>query len=1102
MSKRSRRRTWLTAVVAVVLAVPAPALAAGSGAGGGESGSGGAGGGETTGDTYSDLVRILRAGNGTPVLKKYVVPATAETPATTEYCVQPVSYQQAPGLVTTPNPADGSTVYAIPLQGEWLTSGTVPAEEVTACDPQPAYAMFVNEVELERLNMARTSDSVMDDKLAAVQTKLELAGDKIALDPAGRITADGVPIDAAPEQAAIYQSLMKTGTIPGLPDDMTGPTRIGPAETPGHNSRFDAWELAAAAVGTAASKGVPINIDSIEYYNQVIGFPPDDAYASDWGVSFVRPLEPGTETAQPTGQRYVDYSGFRYDRAETFPGSVTWLDVASLEWHVTPILQAVPFTNPGVSHETLHGVQAFAQLADDTRAVISYLHEHEVVLPGFSMDPVGTDTTEAQLEAVHDPAVDLGALPADVFATQPFDVTASLFNPHATTTDPELGGQLIDHARLRLTVHAGDALATGEVTAAADGQALPFAAEGGDLVGWWGPETGFPVPPGYHVSTTVEATVADGAPTGPYEVTLQLVDVDNDAQVLATDHGTITVHANQLTLLWGGEVPAVATQGSYVAVPLLVHAPTAGTAEIRLGVTGPDGVTPEAGQVAAYGSSEDGAAMTVLPLAEDGAGRVATTWRVPVQAGDTALTWYLLVAPGAPEGGYALDAGLVGGERLDSRVVAMTAPETHGESPSVAVRITVSSVGADPSFTLSAVPADTTGTFQCRLGVDGQDAAWEQDCGTAPSAVRTYSDLGPGTYEFSARLKLGSSRMSEIASVTWTVPDDGTTLPPSDGEDTTPPATGGGDTTPPSTGGGDSDTTAPIVTVTSSGLLTGTATFLLTSDDPTATFTCRLTTDGTTGQWEPCDGTVIYQALEPGSYLFEARATDPVGNVSTVATRQWTVTTEPAGHATAPRTSVAAGPRNHAWVLAHSATFRLRSDAPGARFRVRVNAGPVRTCTADRCRVTGLVAGTSRIRFAAVANGMVDRTPVVRYVSVPRGVLALRRHQTWRVGRDGQALFGHYARTRTHHRTLALWAPRVRRVALVVSTGPRAGAVDVYLGSRRLTRTPLRLASRTRQSQVVVPVATFARARKGLVRVVVVSRHRTVRVEGIAVATR
>ena len=92
---------------------------------------------------------------------------------------------------------------------------------------------------------------------------------------------------------------------------------------------------------------------------------------------------------------------------------------------------------------------AFAQLADDVRSAIVFLHEHEVVLPGFYMDPVGVDTTAQQLAATTNPAVDFTSIPDQVFQTLPFQITASLFNPW--------GGQDIAGARLRITVDAGDA---------------------------------------------------------------------------------------------------------------------------------------------------------------------------------------------------------------------------------------------------------------------------------------------------------------------------------------------------------------------------------------------------------------------------------------------------------------------------------------------------------------------------------------------------------------------------------------------------------------------------------------------------------------------
>ena len=189
-------------------------------------------------------------------------------------------------------------------------------------------------------------------------------------------------------------------------------------------------------------------------------------------------------------------------------------------------------------------------------------------IPGFYMDVPGVDTTAAQLKAIHDPAVDLGTLPANVFQTYPFQMTASLLNPW--------GGDLIDKAQLRLTIDASTAFQPGDVTAisTADGQSVPFTVDAnGDLVGKWGPDTGFPVAPGYNVSTTFDVTVADGAPTGDYTITLDLVDVDDPATVLAAETGTITVNANVATVLWGDALPKLATQGVTMTIPLRVYSP-------------------------------------------------------------------------------------------------------------------------------------------------------------------------------------------------------------------------------------------------------------------------------------------------------------------------------------------------------------------------------------------------------------------------------------------------------------------------------------------------------------------------------------------------
>ena len=346
--------------------------------------------------------------------------------------------------------------------------------------------------------------------------------DTVALESTGRISYDDAVIDASPENAAMYQSLMTTGTIPGLPESPTTaagpPAQIGPAGA--SNSRFDAWELAAMTIGAATSKSTPLTIDAVEYYNRIIGFPADGfTPPTGWPIEFNRSIDPSTNLEMATGEQFVDYSGFTYNRADTFKGSVTWLDVPSLTWKVDKIMDVVPFTNLSsydeIGTQTLTGITAFAQLADDVRALCNFIPDN-TYLPGFYMDVPGVDTTDEQNDAITLPAVDLGTLPASVFQTYPFQVTASLLNPW--------GGTLIEGAQLRLTIDAPTALSAADVKQVGWTSPIPFTADAnGDLVGIWGPAEGFPVDPGYNVSTTFDVVIADGAPVEDYSVMLELI---------------------------------------------------------------------------------------------------------------------------------------------------------------------------------------------------------------------------------------------------------------------------------------------------------------------------------------------------------------------------------------------------------------------------------------------------------------------------------------------------------------------------------------------------------------------------------------------------
>jgi hypothetical protein len=847
--------TWASAF-ALVLAMASPAAAAGSGSGGGGSGGGGV---DTTGSIYSDLVIALRDASGAPILKMYDVPATETEPATTEYCVQPASYEPIPGITSLPNPVDGRQVWVVPLQGEWLDDANppIPVEDIGACDPQPQYSMFVREVDLERLNLTRTSDEVIAGKLADVQTKLQFAN-LIALESTGRIAFDDTPIDAAPENAAIYQNLMKSGTIPGLhPAAVAGPPAlIGPAPKDGvSNSQFGAWELAAMAIGAAASKSTPINVDTVEYYNRIIGLAD---FTSLWSqVNFVQPADPANPGSALTGsEKFVDFSGFTYNRSETFKGSVTWLDVPSLKWQVSHITDVVPFTNLTNQQEigttTLHGVTAFAQLADDVRALCNFIPDNTFI-PGFYMDVPGVDTYDAQLKAIHDPAVDLGTLPTTVFKTHAFQLTAPRLNPWR--------GTLICDARLRLTIRAPAGLAQGDVTAtAADGQTVPFTVGAdGSLVGWWGPDSGFPVAPGYNVSTTFEVTVADSAPSGAYDLALDLVKVSDPSTVLAQDIGTLAVNDNTATVAWGDSIAKYATQGSAVKIPVRLYSPVAGTGHLTLTVGAPEALA--AGDVKVYGSN--GTDMVAMPLSLS-SGALAGTWDAALSAGYTDVAWYVTVAEGAPVGNYSFTVSLEGGNTLDPVLVAISAPETHGEQPPGAGEDTTPPVVSLTSWTILGTSAtfafladDEGTTFECQLEKDGTvQQAW-----ASCASPKAYTGLAAGSYTFSVRGTNRGALISTVVTHSWTV-------------DAPPPV----------------DTTPPVVGIVPIGTPGSTATFELTSNEPGTTFACQLTKNhGRPGAWAPCTSPVTFSNLQPATYTLSLRGTDTAGNLSDAKSSTWTV---------------------------------------------------------------------------------------------------------------------------------------------------------------------------------------------------------------------
>lgn len=892
------------------------------------------GSGSGTGDVFADLVVALRDPDGVPLLRRFETPSDVDPSLNVEvFCVQPVSTTAIPAVSPVENPADGRQVWPIPLMGDPSAPPPAEGEVVTVCDPQPAYAMYVQEAELERLNMARQPDDVKARKLNDVMIKL-LTADEITLDGAGRITVDGVPIDASPEHAAIYASLMSSGSIPGLD---AAPAAVGP---------LDAWMLAAVSLGAASGKSTPITIDSVEYYNRIVGVPAEYAEVPGvWSVDFLRTTPPG-------GEQFVDYSAFSYTRSEVFQGCVTWLDVPSLTWQVSPIAELANFSElpPVAVNGTVGNVAGFAQLADDVRSVIVLLHENEVV-PGFFIDPVGQNTCAEQTAALTQPAVNWGNVPTDLIQTDVASITTSWFMPWAGTT--------VDSAQLRVKVDALDAFADGTQVSfmATDlsGQ-VDFAVDGnGDLVGTWGGADGFAVTPGSQLDTVFDVSVADGAPLGPYAMTLELIDLDAldpSVEVLASDLASTIVHDAALTVLWT-QMLEYAEQGTYQPITARVFNPDLGQAELtgtslRVTVDAPEAFLLDT-QVSAWSET------VPMSFTLDVDGNLVGTWALPdplTVPFDQLITWYLNIAAGAPTGIYQVSIEVIDGDgaALSGSAIGefiIVAPPVHGgggggggtgEEP--ALPPVVSILESPPVVTNS-----TTATFVFEADQPTAEFGCSLDGATATLCTSpiTYTGLSDGSHLFAVYAT--TDQVGPTAVVEWIV-----------------------------------DTVAPVISLTDvpdAATIATDADFVFTVAGAVTTM-CSL--DG--AALSVCASPVGYTDLDLGEHSFVVAAVDNAGNYASVSHR-WTIY-----HSLdeldwiVPVTPVRLADTRAGWVAADLEFTGTGPVAGGTWVRVQVAGRGGVPIDADAVMMNLTIAGATGTGYAtAYACGARPSTSNINYVA-------------------------------------------------------------------------------------------------------------------------
>ncbi|MBW8303849.1 MAG: general stress protein, partial [Brevundimonas sp.] len=214
------------------------------------------------------------------------------------------------------------------------------------------------EVELGRLNVGRSPGSVLDNRAEEVVTMLN-AADAVSLDAAGRlvVTTDGVAktIDSPLENLAIYVALMTLGTIPGVTD------------LPG--TEFDHlidgvlttadMVSATSFLAGATDKASVLTADDVAYINAVLG---------------INTTKVGDVTYSD-----IDYSSFAYDRSDAYADVTAEVLVQQPNgtW-VTTTVNVYDVVFGGEDYTGSGTFSAFTQAAEDSRAIVNYIHEYAI----------------------------------------------------------------------------------------------------------------------------------------------------------------------------------------------------------------------------------------------------------------------------------------------------------------------------------------------------------------------------------------------------------------------------------------------------------------------------------------------------------------------------------------------------------------------------------------------------------------------------------------------------------------------------------------------------------------------------------------------------
>ncbi len=376
----------------------------------------GAGGGGGSPD-YGDLIVLYRDAYGVPILSE---PTTVIDPETLldvpgGLCLQPIA---AAGVDIVD--VDGVSIDCEKTADD--LNCLIPVDQYS-CSVLPSYAGYTQEIEFERINVARAPADVMARQLEDVLIGLSTA-DCIQLDPAGRLLyqtldindgdGDGdskeyftKTVDSPLQNLAIYKELILKGQL--------GDPTI---ELPQPFAAYGFLDTAAKALGAAGSKEGAINVDLVVYLNQIMGLS-DVATTTVLDPKICIQYRDEDKGAMVLVDKcFLDYSDYSYRRRQTYrslpylpyipvegpkPGwfeylalykssqpngdPLFWIRDARILPTVWPDLSTEDVLNDSLPGFTGGNIGGIAQAADDARAVILFAHNNPIPA-GYATPPL------------------------------------------------------------------------------------------------------------------------------------------------------------------------------------------------------------------------------------------------------------------------------------------------------------------------------------------------------------------------------------------------------------------------------------------------------------------------------------------------------------------------------------------------------------------------------------------------------------------------------------------------------------------------------------------------------------------------------------------